>query len=414
MEQREGGTAQPLSNQELLREAALLMANGAAGQTAGAAVDYSRLEPIVCGSTDLLAVLEPFPSPKLYAAVVDRAWRYMRNVGQLLGEASLPEPDEVQDERAYRFRIVGPTSGERRLVDAAAALTGYAACDPRAETELEAYLCAFAFPEEFRRHLDKTGSTRGYTGPCGGPFIWWDIDREGDLEAAREDACRLVTVLMDRLDLEGDELLLIFFSGSKGFHVGLPTALWNPEPSALFNRIARRFAERLAEEAGAVVDSGVYDKVRAFRAPNSRHSKTGLYKRRLSYEELMHLKLDRMPELAQHPEPFDLPAPTFRSEQAAAYWREAEEWVRQQAGEQARRRVSAVDNPSLNRATLEFIRNGAEEGDRHRLLFSAAANLAEFGCPPALAHALLTEAALDSGLPPNEVHRQIECGLNYV
>jgi len=63
---------------------------------------------------------------------------------------------------------------------------------------------------------------------------------------------------------------------------------------------------------------------------------------------------------------------------------------------------------------MEFIRNGAEEGDRHRLLFSAASNLAEFGCPPALAHALLTEAALDSGLPPKEVYRQIGCGLNGV
>jgi hypothetical protein len=298
-------------------------------------------------------------------------------------------------------------------VDAAAALTGYATCDPRAETEMEAYLCAFVFPEEFRRHLEETGSTRGYNGPCGGPFIWWDIDREGNLEAAREDARRLVAVLMDRLHLEGDDLL-VFFSGSKGFHVGLPTAVWNPEPSPLFNRVARRFAERLAEEAGAVVDSGVYDKVRAFRAPNSRHPKTGLYKRRLSYKELMHLKLDRMLELAQHPEPFDLPAPTFRSEQAATYWREAEEWVRQQAEEQARRRVIAVDNPTLNRATVDFIRNGADVGDRHRLLFSAAANLAEFGCPPALAHALLTEAALDSGLPPKEVYRQIECGLNGV
>jgi len=47
-------------------------------------------------------------------------------------------------------------------------------------------------------------------------------------------------------------------------------------------------------------------------------------------------------------------------------------------------------------------------------LFSAAANLGEFNCPPALAHALLTEAGLDSGLSPSDVRRQIECGLNHV
>ena len=69
------------------------------------------------------------------------------------------------------------------------------------------------------------------------------------------------------------------------------------------------------------------------------------------------------------------------------------------------------DGPTLNRSTLEFMREGAVVGDRHRMLFSAAANLAEFGCPSALAHALLTEAGLDSGLPPKDVRRQIDCGL---
>jgi hypothetical protein len=88
--------------------------------------------------------------------------------------------------------------------------------------------------------------------------------------------------------------------------------------------------------------------------------------------------------------------------------------VSQQAEANAERRAAALTGtPTLNRMTLEFIRDGAAQGDRHRLLFSAAANLAEFGCPPALAHALLSDAALDSGLPPADVRRQIDCGLNH-
>ncbi len=73
----------------------------------------------------------------------------------------------------------------------------------------------------------------------------------------------------------------------------------------------------------------------------------------------------------------------------------------------------ANGSASLNRATLDFIRDGAGSGDRHRLLFSAAANLAEFGCPVGLAHELLREAALDSGLSPSETRRQIDCGLKH-
>jgi hypothetical protein len=62
--------------------------------------------------------------------------------------------------------------------------------------------------------------------------------------------------------------------------------------------------------------------------------------------------------------------------------------------------------------TQQITRIGiAEQGDRHRLLFSAAVNLREFDCPPALAHAFLTDAALDSGLSPSDVRRQIECGF---
>jgi hypothetical protein len=311
----------------------------------------------------------------------------------------------------YGFRIVGKVSGRRRLVDAARALAAYAACDPRAEVMREGYLSAFSFPADFKLHVDAAGSTSGYAGPCCAGWLWFDLDREDDLPAALLDARALAGSLLHRYrSLEEDDLLL-FFSGSKGFHAGLPLT-WRPAPSTALNLTARKYAEALAGLAGVRIDSGVYDKVRAFRAPNTPHPKTGLHKRRLSFEELMHLSAERIGDLAKAPAPFALPWPKVTDPQAADDWRQAEEQSCRQAEEKARRRVNVANGaPALNRGTLAFIRDGAEIGDRHRLLFSAAANLAEFGCPPALAHALLSEAALDSGLPPAEVRRQIECGL---
>ena len=94
-------------------------------------------------------------------------------------------------------------------------------------------------------------------------------------------------------------MLLVFFSGFKGFHVGLPTALWSPEPSPSFHKTARQFAERIAEAAGVMIDRGVYNAVQPFRRTNSRHRKTGLHKRRLSLDELMTLTLDQIEELAR-------------------------------------------------------------------------------------------------------------------
>lgn len=312
----------------------------------------------------------------------------------------------------YGFRIVGATSEPRRLVDAAAALAGYAACDKRAQIEREAYLSAFTFGDDFPKRMDAWGvvDVKGYNSVCGSPWLWWDIDRNNNLECALGDARRLAATLVNRFKLTYDDPLILF-SGSKGFHVGLPTALWLPEPSSMYHRVTRRFANSVAEDAGVVNDSGVYDRVRAFRAPNSRHPKTGLYKRRLTIDELNNYSLDRILQAAQKPEPFNVPAPTIRSDRAVADWLVAVQQAERDAEAHSQRRTAVNGAAQLNRLTLEFIANGADEGDRHRLLYSAAANLAEFGCPPALAHALLTEAALDSGLPKSEVQRQIDCGL---
>src|SRR5262249_20426110 len=118
--------------------------------------------------------------------------------------------------------------------------------------------------------------------------------------------------------------------------------------------------------------------------------------------------------LAAVPEPFALPVPSAIDSQAIADWQAAARTVEERAEVRAhRQKALSTGEARLNRATLDFIRNGAEQGDRHRLLFSAAANLGELSCSPAVAHALLAESGLDSGLSPADVRRQIDCGLTH-
>ena len=313
----------------------------------------------------------------------------------------------------YGFRILGSCHEARRLVDADAAFVAYCNCDERAEVNREAYLSAFRFGDDFRRHLDATSSTKNFNGVCWSLWLWFDIDREDDLDRALNDARKLAAFVAERYRLDDDDLL-IFYSGAKGFHVGLPTSLWMPSPAVTFHATTRRLAEALAERVGVVIDVGVYDRVRAFRAPNSRHPKTGLHKRRLSFDELMGLSVDAIKRLAEKPEAFDLPTMPPVNEQASTDWREAAHNIERATEAKAERRAAGMP-PRLNRLTLEVIRNieTIAAGDRHRVLFTSAANLAEFGCPPELAHALLTEAGLDSGLSPSDVRRQIECGLKH-
>jgi len=166
---------------------------------------------------------------------------------------------------------------------------------------------------------------------------------------------------------------------------------------------------------------GQYKKTHALRAPNSRHPRTGLHKANLTFHELARISVQAIKMRAAEPREFEIPDCRIRNDGLAAVWRDASETVRRQTEALKTRRPSSVGEAALNRLTLDFIRNGAAPGGyrddletgngRHRRLFSAAANLAEFGCPPGLAHALLTPVGLDCGLPPSEVRRQIDCGL---
>jgi len=318
----------------------------------------------------------------------------------------------------YTFRIIGAAHNSRRLVHAAAAFDAYRLCDPRARMDEESFLGAFCFGEDFAEHLRKTGSTKHFSGSTWSPMIWWDIDRDpaaGGLALAITDTHRLVETLEERYGVSS-QYLVCFISGSKGCHLGLPTALWQPDGGVLFHRTAREFAVQIAAAAGVAIDTGIYDGVRAFRAPNSRHPKSGLHKRFVQPQALGLLTIDGAEVLAAAPAPFEWPDVQGCGSMnlLAEAWRMAEEEANARQAALAERR-QLLANGSLrvrvNRLTMDLIRGeSVSVGDRHRVIYSAARNLAEAGASPQLVSDLLREAALDTGLPPREVDRQINCG----
>jgi hypothetical protein len=90
-----------------------------------------------------------------------------------------------------------------------------------------------------------------------------------------------------------------------------------------------------------------------------------------------------------------------------AVWDASTKAVAARAASVVGRRESGA--ATLNKLTREFLRGEpVGQGDRHRRTYSAAANLAEIGCPLAVARLLLTEPALDLGLPPKDVARCID------
>jgi hypothetical protein len=322
----------------------------------------------------------------------------------------------------YGFRIVGDVTGTRQLTKLAAAFLACASLDQRAELDRQSFLSAFAFGDDFRDHLEATktplepfGSVRGFDGPCWSRWLVFDVDR-ADHEAATKDARRLAAFVVDRWRIDPDDLL-IFFSGSKGYHVLVPlSACGSPAPSLEFNRVCRRLAENLAAAAGVTIDVAVYSKTQPLRSPNSRHPKTGLRKRVVAFGELLETKAERLRERAAEPLAFEVPDPPRPTDRAVADWRAAADELRDHSARRPATAGVGTEPPQagkLNRATRDFIANGASEGERASRLFSAAANLAELGSPLLLAFELLRPAALDCGLPPAEVERTIKNGHKH-
>lgn len=315
----------------------------------------------------------------------------------------------MPDGAPFGLRALGAASSRREVVSFERATRLYATADSGVHVAIPAFLSAFRYPQAICSHTRTTGSTAGYSGPIGIDAINFDIDRP-ILDEAIRDARRLTAFLTARWQLDDGEIL-VAFSGSKGFHVSIRTAGISPAPDN--HRVARCLASEVAGLAGVAIDVGVYLPTQLWRAWNTRHPKTGLHKVRIDADDLLHLSADAVKRLAANPLPFDLPShvvhPAILSE-----WSIIANRVRvddeRKLGE---RRSASVGSSKINPLTWAFIHEGATEGERHRLLFSAAANLAEFGDLDELIKAILTRPGLDTGLPEREVARQIECGIKY-
>lgn len=311
----------------------------------------------------------------------------------------------------FGFQTVGRPHEARRPIDWGGEFSSRARLDSRIDPDQEAYLSLFRYTEALLRLVDNDGNLRtsGYDGVCTAAWVFFDIDRSDDLLQALQDARALVFLLSARYELD-DDRTLIFFSGSKGFHVGLPTSLFGPIPSIEFPQVVRCFAQRLAALAGVTIDEGIYDKSRLFRAPNSRHPSTELYKRHLSRRELDSLSISQVLELAKRPAAFAIPSQPPVHAQATADWCEAVELAQQQRNAFTTRRRGEFPKPYHK--TLDFIGQGAPEGERAQRLYAAARDLTECNCTPLSVFKLLQPPALKSGLGRAEIVRTIQRGID--
>lgn len=306
--------------------------------------------------------------------------------------------------------VRGSPEASRQLVRWRDLLTAYA--DLELETDHEAYLSHFVYGSEMTAHYKANGrSVAGFAGPTWAKWIVFDFDR-ADLTDALADARKLTAALLQRYPML-DGFVPVYFSGSKGFHVYLELA-HEPPPAVGFNAVCRTLAEALAAVAGVKIDTAIYDANRILRLPNSKHPKTGLFKRRIDPEALFWLDVACIVDMAKEPTGDGIPSQSDRCAALENDWQEAERRTRRKAEARAViRRDAAEGDARAPRFLLDFLRFGVDEGERRPTLFRCAAWMAEQGAADRLIHALLEEPARDMGITPADVKRQIDCGIAH-
>jgi hypothetical protein len=303
--------------------------------------------------------------------------------------------------------VAGPVSAPRHLVEHRRTLEAFA--DGDVEFDAEAYLSHYQFGPEMESHYKRNGgSVAGFMGACCCRWLVLDIDRSS-IDSALADARRLAGFLAERYLLDD---LPIYFSGARGFHLMVELA-HRPAPSTMFPAIAKAFARFLADGAGVAIDESLFDRARIVRLPNSKHPKTGLFKRRIDLDILPFFSPEALREHCAGPAGDGLPVWRGDTGKLAADWAAVEAVAGRVAEARAERRAEFVPDTRAPRYYMDFVRFGVEPGGRATTLFKCSAWLTEQGCPEKLVSALLTEPSLDSGLTPSETARQIKCGIEH-
>ena len=106
--------------------------------------------------------------------------------------------------------------------------------------------------------------------------------------------------------------LFICYSGSKGFHVGVPFQYFGLTPSVDLGARLNRLAQNLKSTYKSL-DTTVFNPQRKFRALGSKHPKTGLFKRHFEMNAFVNLTLDDIKHVALNRGDLSIPTPELRS-----------------------------------------------------------------------------------------------------
>ena len=264
----------------------------------------------------------------------------------------------------------------------------------------ETYCTYFRYNNDMAVHFNKKGTVKGYNGNAWSDWLPIDIDSD-DLEEAQMYLQHLVANL-DNYNIDSNACRF-YFSGSKGFHVMIPSAYFQAEPSADIKERFKDVALTLAE--GIKIDTGIYDKTRLFRLPNTINDKSGLHKVELYPFEAMSMEIKDIQHRALLPvERLEIEKDIDASEELTKIYHE---------GRERKPESNGGNNKVKTKICMSKMMTGVGEGQRDEVGIRVASHLTQSGLTPKMMFVALDEwnETNDPPLDDEELSRIFRQGL---
>ena len=167
----------------------------------------------------------------------------------------------------------------------------------------DAFYQYMRYERDFLDHYNEHGTESRFYGPKYTDYVPFDFDGDGKVQKQLQKAVfEFVESLYLKYDLPQNSIR-IYYSGSKGFHVLIPSKLFRIQPRYSLERHLRVLAESLVEgfAVASYLDTGPYNTNSLIRLPNSINFKSDLYKIPIRISELRDRSIAQIKQLAKSP-----------------------------------------------------------------------------------------------------------------
>lgn len=248
-------------------------------------------------------------------------------------------------------------------------------------------------------------------------YLDLDIDNiEEDYNKLIRDLKILIHKLVTEFHVEQNDIQ-IYFSGSKGFHLIISENIFGFEPGRTLNKDLKKVAVYLkAYTLTKCIDTKIYDYKRLFRINNTINSKTGLYKVRILYNDLINMSYDELIDYASKPK--DIKSDDYLyNDKASESFTNLIEKLNKRDREKINIQVAKeyIRKKELLPCVKYILQNGSPNGQRNNSTIALANSLFQVGYNQDEVVEIITawnETKNEEPLPDREIRATIKSAYN--